>query len=178
VSSSRHRDRAAIAHFLPRSPVHLNSFLHLTPSIRFPVPIPFFHAGKAMRPILGVPAGEAPLVTGLRLGRVGILKRHPAPISVAQFRIRSGVSLPCRDAETACATGGISRYNGLRRWRRLGESNTVPRGELRFIRPLLAIARPLAVFAGRFGLETAAATGAGIGRRQPHSQSPVDDLAL
>ena len=54
---------------------------------RFLVSIPLFHAGKATRPILGVPAGEAPLVAGLRPGRVGILKRHPAPISVAQFRI-------------------------------------------------------------------------------------------
>lgn len=74
---------AAIAPFLPPSLVHLSSLLHLPPFVS----IPLFHAGKAMRPILGVPAGEAPLVAGLRPGRVGIFKRHPAPISVAQFRI-------------------------------------------------------------------------------------------
>jgi hypothetical protein len=37
-------------------------------------------------------------------------------------------SIPSRDAETACATGCVWWYNGLRRWRRLGESNTVPAG--------------------------------------------------
>jgi hypothetical protein len=111
------------AHFLLRSVVHLSSLLHLPPSIaflfRFLVSIPLFHAGKATRPILGVPAGEAPLVAGLRPRRVGILKRHPAPISVAQVRIvtmqfeiasaapvRSRISISClplRFARTLCA---------------------------------------------------------------------------
>jgi hypothetical protein len=54
---------------------------------RFLVSIPLFHAGKATRPILGVPTGEAPFIASLRPGRVGILKRHAAPTSVAQFRI-------------------------------------------------------------------------------------------
>jgi len=43
-------------------------------------------------------------------------------------KAHEGGKFPCRDAETACATGCIWWYNGLRRWRRLGESNTVPAG--------------------------------------------------
>ncbi len=43
----------------------------------------------------------------------------------------------------ACATGLKWWYNVMRGWRRLGESNTVPRGELPLIR--LLVNRPVSL---------------------------------